>query len=49
MPHPERNLTPWNHPQWTRLPPRAEGEGAGFFRALVAAAGADLPLTSTKS
>jgi phosphoribosylformylglycinamidine synthase len=49
MPHPERNLTPWNHPRWTRLPPRTEGEGAGFFRALVAAAGADLTLTSTKS
>jgi phosphoribosylformylglycinamidine synthase subunit PurQ / glutaminase len=42
MPHPERNLTPWNHPNWTRLPPsRVEGEGAAFYRALVdAAAGA---------
>lgn len=39
MPHPERNLTPWNHPLWTRLGPREEGEGAGFFRRLVAAAG----------
>jgi len=46
MPHPERNLTPWNHPRWTRLPPREEGEGAGFFRALVAAAAAGLPLAA---
>jgi phosphoribosylformylglycinamidine synthase len=46
MPHPERNLTPWNHPRWTRLPPRTEGEGAGFFRSLVAAAAAGLPLAA---
>jgi len=38
MPHPERNLTPWNHPHWTRLPPRAEGEGLAFYRRLVEAA-----------
>ena len=38
MPHLERNLTPWNHPRWTRLPERTEGEGAAFFRSLVAAA-----------
>jgi len=38
MPHPERNLTPWNHPQWTRLPQRAEGEGQSFYRRLVEAA-----------
>lgn len=38
MPHPERNLAPWNHPQWTRLPPRAEGEGLRFYRRLVEAA-----------
>jgi phosphoribosylformylglycinamidine synthase len=41
MPHPERNITPWHHPHWTRLPPRNEGEGLGFYRRLVeAAAGA---------
>lgn len=38
MPHPERNVAPWHHPQWTRLPGRSEGEGLAFFRALVAAA-----------
>jgi phosphoribosylformylglycinamidine synthase len=32
MPHPERNLTPWNHPRWTRLGPRAEGEGLSFYQ-----------------
>lgn len=42
MPHPERNLTPWNHPQWTRLAsgahaPRTVGEGVEFYRRLVAA------------
>lgn len=41
MPHPERNITPWHHPQWTRRAPRAEGEGLAFYRQLVeAAAGA---------
>ena len=38
MPHPERNLTPWNHPAWTRLPAREAGEGLAFFQALVEAA-----------
>jgi phosphoribosylformylglycinamidine synthase subunit PurQ / glutaminase len=38
MPHPERNLTPWHHPQWTRMPPRAEGEGLRFYRRMVALA-----------
>ncbi|MBK7876663.1 MAG: phosphoribosylformylglycinamidine synthase I [Planctomycetes bacterium] len=38
MPHPERNLTPWNHPHWTRLPQRNEGEGLSFYRRLVEAA-----------
>jgi len=38
MPHPERNLTPWHHPQWTRLGPREVGEGLGFYRRLVGAA-----------
>lgn len=38
MPHPERNLDPWNHPTWTRLGERTEGEGLAFFRALARAA-----------
>jgi phosphoribosylformylglycinamidine synthase len=38
MPHPERNLTPWNHPHWTRMPQRNEGEGLSFYRRLVEAA-----------
>lgn len=38
MPHPERNITPWHHPRWTRLAPRAEGEGLAFYRRLVSAA-----------
>ena len=38
MPHPERNVTPWHHPTWTRLGPREEGEGLAFFRGLVQAA-----------
>lgn len=42
MPHPERNLTPWNHPHWTRLAatsktPRTSGEGVEFYRRLVEA------------
>jgi phosphoribosylformylglycinamidine synthase I len=37
MPHPERNVRPWHHPQWTRLPERPEGEGLPFFRGLVQA------------
>jgi len=40
MPHPERNLTAWHHPRWTRLGPRAEGEGLSFYRRLVEAAAA---------
>lgn len=36
MPHPERNLDPWNHPYWTRLGQRDEGEGLAFYRRLVA-------------
>jgi phosphoribosylformylglycinamidine synthase len=38
MPHPERNITPWNHPHWTRRAPRPEGEGLSFYRRLVEAA-----------
>ncbi len=41
MPHPERNLQPWNHPQWTRLGgTRTEGEGLAFWKRLVRAAAA---------
>jgi len=35
MPHPERNVTPWHHPNWTRLADRTEGEGLEFYRRLV--------------
>jgi len=38
MPHPERNITPFQHPHWTRMPPRSEGEGLRFYRRLVEAA-----------
>ncbi|MEO6709685.1 MAG: phosphoribosylformylglycinamidine synthase I [Planctomycetota bacterium] len=39
MPHPERNITPWHHPQWTRLTGmRNEGEGLDFYRRMVVAA-----------
>lgn len=41
MPHPERNLDPWNHPEWTRLrargAKRTSGEGQRFWDRLVAA------------
>ena len=39
MPHPERNLDPWNHPHWTRhgadMGPREVGEGLAFYRRMV--------------
>ena len=35
MPHPERNLTPFNHPCWTRLAKRNEGEGLQFYVRMV--------------
>ncbi len=35
MPHPERNLDPWNHPHWTRQSPREVGEGLAFYRRMV--------------
>ncbi len=49
MPHPERNLTPWNHPLWTRLPSREVGEGVGFFRRIVDAAAGRLDALSSTS
>ncbi|MCB9915449.1 MAG: phosphoribosylformylglycinamidine synthase I [Planctomycetes bacterium] len=42
MPHPERNLDPWNHPRWTRLGARTEGEGLAFYRRMVATAAGSL-------
>lgn len=38
MPHPERNIRPFQHPFWTRLGPREEGEGIVLFRDLLDAA-----------
>lgn len=38
MPHPERNITPWQHPHWTRMEAREEGEGLQFYRRMVLAA-----------
>lgn len=35
MPHPERFIDPTQHPQWTRLPAREEGEGLQIFRNAV--------------
>ncbi len=43
MPHPERNITPWHRPDWTRRAPRQEGEGLSFYRELVRAAQASRP------
>jgi len=36
MPHPERHLLPWHHPQWTRRPAVEEGDGLRLFRRGVA-------------
>lgn len=35
MPHPERFIDPTQHPQWTRLPAMAEGDGMQIFRNAV--------------
>jgi phosphoribosylformylglycinamidine synthase len=35
MPHPERHVDPLHHPRWTRLGPRAEGDGLRLFRNAV--------------
>ncbi len=43
MPHPERNITAWHLPDWTRRAPRREGEGLAFYRGLVTAAQAARP------
>ena len=42
MPHPERNLTPWNHPHWSRRQPPEEPEGLSFYRRMVEVASAAL-------
>ncbi|MBE3123863.1 MAG: phosphoribosylformylglycinamidine synthase I [Planctomycetes bacterium] len=36
MPHPERHVLPQHHPQWTRRPPVAEGDGLALFKRGVA-------------
>jgi phosphoribosylformylglycinamidine synthase len=36
MPHPERHLLPWHHPQWTRRPAVQKGDGMRVFRRGVA-------------
>ena len=41
MPHPERHVHPTQHPHWTRLPEREEGEGLVVFRNAVAAVRSD--------
>lgn len=37
MPHPERFIDPYHHPRWTRLGPKAEGDGLRIFRNAVLA------------
>jgi phosphoribosylformylglycinamidine synthase len=36
MPHPERHVLPWHHPQWTRRPPVEAGDGLRLFQRGVA-------------
>jgi len=36
MPHPERHVLPWHHPQWTRLGAQEAGDGLAVFRRGVA-------------
>ena len=35
MPHPERHIEPWHHPQWTRNGLAPEGDGLAVFRNAV--------------
>lgn len=35
MPHPERYIDPTQHPHWTRLPERSEGDGLRIFQNAV--------------
>jgi len=36
MPHPERHVLPWHHPQWTRRPAAEAGDGLALFKRGVA-------------
>ena len=36
MPHPERHVLAWHHPQWTRRPPVEAGDGLALFKRGVA-------------
>jgi len=36
MPHPERHVLPWHHPEWTRRPPAKAGHGLALFARAVA-------------
>ena len=49
MPHPERNLDPWNHPEVTRLGEREVGAGLRFYEGLVAAARSGAAVASAGS
>ncbi len=42
MPHPERFVSAWQHPQWTRLGLTEEGEGLQIFRNAVQYAAKEL-------
>jgi phosphoribosylformylglycinamidine synthase len=35
MPHPERNIDPTHHPQWTRRDTTAPGDGLQLFKNAV--------------
>ncbi|MCA8917055.1 MAG: phosphoribosylformylglycinamidine synthase I [Planctomycetes bacterium] len=39
MPHPERNVRPFHHPEWTRHPRREHGDGFEIFQNAVRRAG----------
>lgn len=39
MPHPERNVRPFHHPEWTRMPKRQWGDGFELFQNAVRRAG----------
>ncbi len=41
MPHPERNLDPWNHPESAWMGRRKAGEGADFYARMVKVAAGD--------
>ena len=43
MPHPERNIRHFHHPEWTRMPRREWGDGFELFQNAAAAAGEALP------